>query len=127
MLDTIRAQLETRLSLMSSMETAWINVAFTPTVNVPYQRVSLLPIDPVNPALGQETIIDRGIFQVLLCYPVGVGPADAYARAEAVRAQFPAGLTLSGVRIESTPSIAQGFNDDERFVVPVSIRYVSIH
>lgn len=132
MLEHIRAALEMHLAGMTpAIQTAWENVQFEPTEGTPYQRVNLLPLDPVNPDHQQQTIIDRGIFQVLLSYPQGYGPVDAQARASAIRSRFAAGTVLTSggysVRVEATPSIAPSFTDDGRYIVPVSIRFICIH
>jgi len=143
MLEHIRAALEMHLAGMTpAIQTAWENVQFEPTEGTPYQRVNLLPLDPVNPDHQQQTIIDRGIFQVLLSYPQGYGPVDAQARASAIRSRFAAGTVLTSggysVRVEATPTISQGFIDQGRlvdpnasgsgrYIVPVSIRFICIH
>lgn len=132
MVEHIRAALESHLAGMTpELDTAWENVSYTPTDGVPYQRVALLLADAENPTLGQERVIDRGIFQVSLVYPQGTGPAAAQARVTALRERFPAGLVLTSggysIRIERTPSGVPALQDEGRYTLPVSIRFICIH
>ncbi len=130
----IRTALEDRLSAMlPTIPTAWDNAGFAddqrPTTA--YQVVKLLPANPDNPTLDQQTIQDMGIFQVLLYYPKGDGSADAEDRAAAIRAQFPAGLELFEgglkIRITQTPAIAADLGAPDRYIIPVSVRYQCFH
>lgn len=124
---SIRAALEVRLSAMPTLRTAYENVAFTPTPGEPYQRATMLPATTQNPAFGSTLKHESGIFQVSLFYPVNAGSGAAYARADAIRAHFPRGLTLtysgSTVTIQRTPSIGPAGVDGDRYIVPVSIPY----
>ena len=127
----IRAAMEKHLAALTpAMPTAWENAPFAPVVGVAYQSVHLLHNDPLNPTLAQSVVIERGILQVSLHYPVGAGPNAAAARAMLLRQHFPAGLALHEggvtVRIERTPAIATAMLDEGRHVVPVSIRYQAI-
>lgn len=128
----IRKALEVRLAALApALATAWENAAFTPTTGVPYQRVNLLANTSTAPAIDQQTIVERGIFQVTLCYPAGAGPASATARAELLRGHFPAGLVLTAggvkVRISAPPSIKGALTGDGLYAVPVSIPFISIN
>lgn len=123
----IRAALETALSAISpAMATAWENLPFTPTDGTPYQRVYLLLGDPDNPEMGTFTQ-DRGFLQISLAYPLGAGPGAAMARAELIRSAFKRGTTLtaSGITttIEKTPEISPALIEDDRYVVPVRVRF----
>lgn len=125
----IRQALETRLNAMTpSLPAAWENVSFN-QVATGYQRVTILPGKTQNPTFGDTLKRETGIMQVSLCYPIGTGSAAALARAEAVRAWFYRGLslTVSGVTviIGGTPSIAPAINEPGFYVVPVSIPYFS--
>jgi len=120
----IRATLETALNGMSpALATAWQNVPFTPVVGTPYQRTSLLFAKPDNREKGAG-FQDLGIFQVDLCYPQSVGANPAEARAELLRTTFKRGTPLSNnVSISETPEIKPAYNDGDRFVIPVRIRF----
>lgn len=126
---SIRAALMKRLSSLSpTMETAKPNTNFTPpAANVPYQRVDLIPAQPDNIVQGAKVFFERGIFQVLLCYPKGVGSKDADARADALQAHFKRGTTLVqggiSVLITATPHIGGEVPDPDRFCIPVTVSW----
>lgn len=122
----IRTALESRLNAMTpSLATAWENATFTPP-STAYQRINLLPAETENPEFGRMKR-ERGIFQVMLCYPANTGPKDAIARAELIRAQFARKTSMvSGsvtVQITKTPSIAPAIYEPGLYVIPVSIPY----
>lgn len=128
MSQAIQQALEAHLAAMTpALATAYENVAFTPTLNVPYQKANLLPASPDNSTQGSSHYREIGIFQVSLYYPAGTASGNAKARAELVRTHFKRGTTLvkSGVKtiITHTPSIHPALVDGDRYVVPVSIRY----
>ena len=87
----------------------------------------MLPAPPDNSMLGPREWIEIGVFQVTLLYPQGEGSASAQARAEAVRVHFKRGTTLAhggkSVLIPGTPAKAPAFIPENRYAVPVSIRY----
>ncbi len=124
----VRRALENALSSITpSIPTAWENMDFTPVGGVPYQDVYLLPAEPENPTFGGSSYRERGIYQVNLKYPLGTGPAAAAARAELIQATFARGNTFekSGVtvQIEKTPEVLPYYNEQDRYVLPVRIRY----
>ena len=125
---TIRAALELALaSLAPAIDTAWQNVPYTPVTGRPYQAAYLLPAEPNNHSMGDGSRQESGIFQVSLMYPPGQGTSAAGARAEMIRDLFHrgAGFTKGDltVQIERTPEIADGREDDDRWMVPVKIRW----
>lgn len=126
----ISIALETHLNALSpALQTALENKKFTPTTGTPYQRVNLLPATPDNSSQGQHHYREIGLMQVMLCYPVGNGRANAIARAELLRTHFKRGLTLTNetlqVIITQTPAIGGAFIDNDWYMVPVSIYYQS--
>lgn len=127
-LSLIRSALEGRLAVMApSLPTAYENMHFVkPADGGPYQEVHLLPADPITP-MDSLTYIEQGIFQVTLCYPLGTGPKDAATRAEAVRAHFQRGttLTVGGVStiISHVPVVSAAVPGDGQWRVPVTIRW----
>lgn len=130
-LKSIRAALDLRLATLTPViATAQENGKYEPTIGTPYQKVSLLPNETEAPALNQQTLIERGIYQISVCYPFGNGSSNASARAELIRSHFPAGLTLTQdgykVRISRAPSIARAIPDDMWYIVPVSIQFICI-
>jgi hypothetical protein len=126
-LDLVRKALEVRLSQMvGGVPTAYENVDFAPTMDAPYQDVTLLPALPDNPVYGGG-YVERGVFQITLHYPLHKGAKDALAQAEAVRAWFPRGLALvnGGLTtvVEMTPEIGPGFVPDNMYELPVRVRW----
>ena len=127
-LKSIKAALEARLvAIASPLPTEWENVTFTPPATGAYQAADLLPASPENPTLGATHHREIGIFQIMLLYPLAGGSGPAYAKAVAIQAWFPRGLSLSGdgitVRIPRTPTIGPKRINGDRFCVPVSVRY----
>lgn len=128
MSESIRRALEIRLAAMTpALDTAYENIPFTPVSGTPYQRANMLPANPDNPSQGGTHYLEIGIFQVSLFYPNDVGSATAQARADAVRVWFKRGTTLThggiNTTVIATPAKAPAFNDGDRYVIPISIRY----
>jgi len=126
-LAAVRQALEQRLdALLPALETGWENQDFDPPSADPFQEVQLLPTEPDNPEFG-PLVVEQGILQVTLCYPLGAGPAAAAARAELVQAQFARGTSLVQggvvVTIERTPEIGVALIDDARYRLPVRVRW----
>jgi Bacteriophage related domain of unknown function len=124
----IRAALEGALaSIKPSIDTAYQNVPYKPVTGREYQAAYLLTAPPNNYAIGDDSRQERGIFQVSLMFPSGRGPAAAGARAELIQALFHRGASFTKddvtVQIERTPEISTGSEDDDRWAVPVKIRW----
>ena len=125
---TIRAALETRLVAMAPLlATQWENAAFVPVACTPYQAVSLLMATPQNPTLGDGFFRELGFLQVTLRYPQNAGAGAAGAQAQAIRAWFPRGLSLTAggvsVTVSGTVDIQPGSIDGDRYAVPVRIPF----
>lgn len=124
---SIRAALETALNGMSpALATSWENAAFAPTAGVAYQQVNVLFAQPVNTEYG-STHREEGYMQVKLMYPLSVGTATIYARAELLRATFKRGNSFVNggitVVVGATPEVAPGAVEGDRFAVPVKIPF----
>ena len=124
----IRAALEAALKAITpAIDTGWENAPFTPTTGTPYQLVYLMPASPENPTMGTGHYRFIGIFQINLFYPTQTGSGTAAARAELIKAAFARGnsFTKSGVTVKIlyTPEIGQGRADDDRWMIPVKIRF----
>ncbi len=124
----IRSLLETALAAMTpAVSTSFENVPFTPAVGVPYQRAHLLLAEPDAIEMSGGHHREQGIFQITLCYPLDAGPVPASQRAEAIRKIFYRGRTLVGsgisLTIERHPEIAPAITEDDRFVLPVRVRF----
>jgi Bacteriophage related domain of unknown function len=130
-LEICRKALEKRLATLTpAIAIAYENVVFTPITGTPYHKASLLPNETTAPAIDQATKIEKGIFQVSIYYPLNQGTATAGARAELIRAHFPAGLVLTEstykVRISRPPTISGGMVEGAFYMIPVSIYFISI-
>lgn len=125
----IRATLEGALNSMTpALSTAWQNVPFTPISGTPYQRATLLFATPDNQEFG-ASFQEQGFLQIDLFYPQSAGSKAAESRAELIRSIFKRGASFSSIRIIATPEIKPAYNDGDRFVIPVRVRfntYVSV-
>lgn len=126
----IRAALENHLATMSgALDISYENAQFTPTPGTAFQVVNLLPATVQNPSIGAELHRELGIFQVTLHYPVNAGSANSVTMAENIRTRFKRGTTITNngvtVMIDSTPTIARGIIDGDRWIVAVSIPYMA--
>ncbi len=123
----VRRALEKHLDTLTGLATAFENGNYVPVTDTPYQRVNLLPAAPDNSIQGTVTYFERGVFQITLCYPLGNGAGAAEARAGLTRGHFWRGTVMveSGIRVlvTTTPRIAPGFQDDDRWCIPVSVTY----
>lgn len=124
----IRKALETRLNALTpEISTAWENVDFAPQQGVPYQKFNLLRAEPENPEQTGTFKRFLGVMQVSLYFPRSTGPGAAEARGELLRAHFPRGLALTKdgvtVQVDRTPYMMSGFNEGDRYVVPVRVPY----
>ena len=124
----IRSALETSLAALSpAIATAYENVDYTPVQGTPYQRVNVLFATPQSLEMSQKLHREQGFMQVTLCYPKHGGTAAATARAEAIRAAFPAASEhVSGsvtVTIDGLPSIDPAPAEDDRFNIIVRVRF----
>ena len=126
-IQSVRIALETALNAMTpALASTWQNMPYTPVTGTPYQKVFILTAEPGNTEYGAH-YQERGIFQVTLMYPLMTGSAAAEARGELLRTTFARGNSfVSGsvtVTIERTPHIGQGMVDEDRWAVPVKMRF----
>lgn len=93
----------------------------------PYAEVVFLMAPPVVFTLGDDGLDEhRGVMQVLLKYPQGVGSGDLDEKADAIRESFRAGLKLiyDGQEVMIVNSGAGNQTPvDNRFACPVSIQF----
>jgi hypothetical protein len=128
----IRSALDSRLATLSSPPPiVYENVQYDPVVGTLFLDVALLPAQTEHPTVtgvvGQELALEQGIYQVTVVAPVNQGPGAAATKAEAVRALFPRGLSLTSggvqVRVSGRPSVAPALVDADWYRVPVSVPY----
>lgn len=122
----IRHQLEAHLYAWAHAQTpevpvAWQNVPFDPPKSGIWLQATVIPADTVSGSLATGEW--KGAFRVNVFGPAGQGSGDAEAVAKAIAQHFEAGKDLGGVQISRPPSVGRGDNDDEFYMVPVSIRY----
>ena len=117
-------------AISPTIATAYENVSFTPTINVPYQQLYDIPSSNNHLFIDNSEFEGLGIFQITLRYPSGKGTKDAFNRAELYVSSFPVGrkLTKNGdtITVLQTPQIDVLGVDGDRYVVAVSINYKSI-
>lgn len=127
----VRAALETALDTWAdaqSIPVAWENVDFDPPASI-YIRANILPAQTQSLDLLGKHRGYRGIFQVTLCMPRGVGPGASDALVADLDETFPraAVFTAGGVRTQIvTPmSASTPIPDDDALLVPVSCQYLA--
>lgn len=129
-LPAVRAALETAVNGLSpALATAWQNHPYSPVNGTPYQRVTLLPATPDDIEMSGKKYLEVGVMQIDLFYPLDNGAGAAEARAEVVRDTFYRGASFTSgsvtVDITRTPEILPGTPDEDRFMVPVRVRYAA--
>lgn len=125
---SVRTALETKLNnITPALATAWENIPYTPATGTAYQRAWLLTATPGNPTMGDAYYREQGVLQVTLYYPLQTGTGTAAARAELIRTTFKRGTSMvSGtvtVIVDRTPEIMTGRVEDDRWALPVRIRW----
>jgi hypothetical protein len=128
-LAAIRSALETALAEIDpALATASENAPFTPVAGAPFQAVYLLPARPDNPEIGPG-YTERGLFQINLYYPKDRGSKEALVRAALIRTKFPFAASFASggvtVNITATPEVAPARIEDDRYMVPVKVRWQS--
>lgn len=126
----VRQALEIALfNIAPSIDIAWENNSYTPTVGVPWIRAVLMPATPENPTYGSDYHRLHGIFYIEFNYQKNTGSQAAVTRAELTKAVFKrsASFTNNGltVVIERTPEIGQGSVIGDWFIIPWRARWYS--
>lgn len=126
----INAALAARLQVLG-MPTAFENASFTPAVGALYLEENFLPGEttPVGVASTSSDVF-TGIYQVTVLAPLGGTKGPGMAAAKQVAEHFPRGMRLthaSGLKVTILrASQGPGFKRNDRWAIPVSIRYRSI-
>lgn len=129
--NTIDAALESHLlTLPGAPSIAWEDVAFTPKVDQAYLQVHQLRNTTIEHGIANDVREDRGILQVTVVHPAGMGKVKALEIAQSVAELFPAGLVLSlgshYLFCDKHPAIASGYPDEGWYRVPVSINWQTL-
>lgn len=120
------ARLLTLTGAAGALPIAWPNKSFTPPNNGRFLRVDFIP----NRADRLEIASDgahqlRGLLQVSVMWPLGVGTDAPLDIAGAIVAAYPADLTLwdgaLSVRVYERPAVAGVIVEDQRVMIPVTI------
>lgn len=124
----VRNALETHLKAIASpLATQWENAPFTPDPKKAYQQVYFLFGDPENPTMGDGFHRIVGIMQINLYYPLSGGSGVASTKAVALKDWFPRGSSYNSggvtTTIQRTPAIGGSRPINDRYVIPVSIRF----
>lgn len=127
----IRQSFETALNTWASaqspvMEIAWENVTFEPPRGR-YVRAFLLPAETTSFDVLRATRSYKGLFQITLCMPRGVGMGAAEALIASLDAAMPPGtpLTAGGLSVWITEPISAGpaIADADQVQIPLSLYY----
>lgn len=110
-------------------QTAYDNVAFEPSANTPWSRVTVIPSQPEVTSLGGSGYDEHnGYLQIDLFYPLNEGSGAVHAKSDAICALFKAGARFSyngeNVVIRSSGR-NNGRNDGGWFKVTVTVFYLA--
>jgi hypothetical protein len=126
----IRQSLETYLAQTPglNMPIAFENKSFTPPADGSgYVESRLMPADPDDAMLGSAIYIERGIYQVTLCYPEGKGPKDSDSKGDMLRKRFARGTFVEkdGIttNVVGVPALRAGFPSNGIWRVPLSVAW----
>jgi hypothetical protein len=128
----ISAALDTKLlqfATANSVQVAYENSEFTPTVATMYLRATHLPADSLPIGIAFTSALDHlGIYQVDVIAPVDKGKGAAFVMADLLVTAFPRGdLTYNGVKVRIKSASRQpGNRDGAYYIVSVIINYQSI-
>lgn len=115
-------------SLSPEIDTFYENgPSVKPTQKKPYQKLQLVPLQPENPTLGDKYYREVGEFQIFLCYPAREGTGEALQKAQYIKDAFFRGSTLvegdTEIIVKNTPFVDKGMVIEDRYVVPIIVKY----
>lgn len=118
-------------SIIPTIATAYENVPFTPTNNVPYQELSILPSYNDSEYINDKQYISYGLVQITLKYPTTKGSKDILDRVKLYMNNFVRGDTLTNggisIKIRSTPVAVNLGTIGDRYVYAISINYKAFY
>lgn len=128
----IKTAFEIKLnSITPTIATAYENVPFSPTNNVPYQELSLLPSYNDSEYINDKQYISYGLVQITLKYPTTKGSKDILDRVKLYMNNFVRGDTLTNggisIKIRSTPVAVNLGTIGDRYVYAISINYKAFY
>lgn len=111
-------------SFSPALPVSYPALSFTPPSAQAWLEVSWFVNKPVNYGVSNEVCqLERGLAQVTVVIPNGVGYMQAEQIAEAVIENFQKGTQLSGVSVYRQPWIMSSIADPNWIRVPVSIAW----
>lgn len=118
-------------SINPTIATVYENVPFTPTSNVPYQELSLLPSYNDSEYINDKQYASYGLVQITLKYPTTKGSKDILDRVKLYMNNFVRGDTLSNggisIKIRSTPVAVNLGTIGDRYIYAISINYKAFY
>ena len=131
---TIRAAFEKKLTDWAATKTpkipiAYENVHFDPPANAVYLRCFLLPADTTDNTIKGDLTEYRGLFQVTIVYPAGVGPTSAESLASEIAALYTAKSRLAyggkTVMVATPMRERPALQDAGTYTIPMDCRYAA--
>jgi hypothetical protein len=117
-------------SITPTLQTAYEGIAFTPTVNVPYQELYLLPAGNEDEYINETNYKAYGIFQITLKYPL-LKYKDMLDRVKLYLDTFRRGTPMTNnnikVKVKYTPEVRNLRQDADRLVYVISINYEAFY
>lgn len=113
----------------ASIDIAWENAGYTPSVGTEYLRPTLIPAKTRQATLGSGGRNEvSGTYVVGCFYPAGDGSADALTMADAICSRFRRGTVISAnglaVRIDRVVRL-KAVQEPRWFQVPVAIGWLA--
>lgn len=103
------------------------NILFqVPSTTTLYLRATLLPSRDINTTQCYNTEIKRGVFQIDIVSPTDTGTLIVANLIEEIKALYPQGQRIGGVRITQPIGETGGVAEKDRFFTTLSIYYSSI-
>jgi len=127
-----RRAIETRLAAWAAarapaIRIAYEDVTFAPVNGETYLEVFMLPANTGSDDLAGAHRVYRGVYQISVVTPSGVGPGAAEGLADELAALFPLNLRIpvdtEAVQIVSPATAAAGSPGPPSYTVPVSFQY----
>lgn len=121
---TARASLDAKLTTLAGINTAqiaWPNVAFTPTPGTLWYKVSFIPTT-VAPEIGSGNVHEKGVYQVSVFAPSGVGMGAGLTVADNLVALFNR-VTLTGGVHCGVPVLGSPLQEPDWIHIPVQVPF----
>ncbi|MCK5132698.1 MAG: hypothetical protein KAR40_11170 [Candidatus Sabulitectum sp.] len=127
----ISSALDAHLNGMASLPpVAWENKDYPPVNDTLYLRPFIMPGDTVGSAIGAAGNDEHvGIYQIDVLAAIGEGKKAAIVMADLIADRFkPVTQLTSGTTTVKcvTASRAPAYRDKGRYVIPVTVRYLSL-